>query len=134
MELHVHDGVLNKKAIPQSVFCFTSVTNHCTRLHRQVTMRILAAASRFGAAIGPMLVVWQVRTHLVTCFVCADAPQSCRRLIRAGVAIPTGGRLKGNLLRAALSKAAALITSLPLVAPARLMISTGRHVRQVDKG
>ena len=30
---------------PRSVFHFTSVTNHCTSVDRQVTMRMLAAAS-----------------------------------------------------------------------------------------
>ena len=66
-------------------------------------------------------------THLVTCFVCCRCA-TCRRLIRAGdtdvcrdprprnesvIAIPTGERLEGDLLRAALSKAAALISCVP---------------------
>ena len=64
---------------------------------------------------------------------------SCRRLIRTGdadacrdprphnesaLAIPTGERLEGDLLRAALSKKAALISCLPLAAAALLMAGT----------
>ena len=41
------------------------------------------------------------------------------------IAIPTGERLEGDLLRAALSKAAALISCLPLVAAALLALMTG---------
>ena len=40
------------------------------------------------------------------------------------IAIPTGERLEGDLLRAALSKAAALISCLPLVAVALLVTGT----------
>ena len=46
-KMDLHDGLENKKAIPRPVLCFTNVTNHCTRPHRQIsmTMRIFAAAS-----------------------------------------------------------------------------------------
>ena len=85
-----------------------------------------------------MLVVWRMRTHLVACFVCCRCA-TCRRLIRTGdtdvcrdtrpnqesvIAIPTGERLEGDLLRAALSKKAALISCLPLTAAALLVTGT----------
>ena len=84
-----------------------------------------------------MLVVWKMRTHLVACSVCCRCA-TCRRLIRTGdtgvcrdtrpnqesvIAIPTGERLEGDLLRAALSKKAALISCLPLAVAA--LVRTG---------
>ena len=85
-----------------------------------------------------MLVVWKMRTHIVACFVCCRCA-TCRRLIRTGdndvcrdtrpnqesvIALLAGERLEGDLLKAALSKAAAQNTFLPLAAAALLMTGT----------
>ena len=79
-----------------------------------------------------------MRTHLVTCFVCCRYA-TCRRLIRAGdidvckgprtinksvTALLAGECLEGDLLGAAPTKAAALITPLPLAAVALLVTGT----------
>jgi hypothetical protein len=99
-----------------------------------------ACCGIFGVATkaAPMMMVWEMRTHLVACFVCCRCAP-CRRLIRTGdtgacrdprphnesaLAIPTGERLEGDLLSAALSKKAALISCLPLAAAALLMTGT----------
>ena len=92
-----------------------------------------ACCGIFGAAIGlrrrqlQCWWFWKMCTHLVTCFVCCRcATGTCRRLIRTGdadacrdprphnesaIALLGGERLEGDLLRAALSKKAALISS-----------------------
>ena len=46
-------------------------------------LRHLRRSDWSATKAAPMLVVWQVRTHLVTCFVCCRCA-TCRRLIRAG--------------------------------------------------
>ena len=91
-----------------------------------------------------MLVVWKMRTHLVACSVCCRCA-TCRRLIRTGdtdvcrytrpnqesvIVLLAGERLEGYLLGAAPTKAAALITFLPLAAGSSVPVAASFAVAE----